>query len=135
MQSLRISSHGDASVVPKNRTLDIHFKNIKTGTITVMKNGEKLAVKKKYGDHARVEIDFQPFAEYEITVEMPDVSAQEQRADRAFEILLRAEGINAIKNDLYLKLKKVNTVEEYVQAVDSETRLSAGVRGRLKENL
>jgi hypothetical protein len=122
-------------VLPQNRVFDIQFKNIKSGEITVKKNGETLEIKKKYGDCARVELAFEPYAEYEICVQFQEKTEMEKRTERAFEVLLRTEGENMVKMALYLALQKAQTVEEYIQIVEKETRLSAGARGRLKENL
>ena len=75
---------------------------------------------------------FEPYAEYEIAVEFALLSKKEERVAQAFDVLLRAEGDNGVKAELFNRLKKVESVEEYINAVDS-TPLSLGVRGLLKE--
>ena len=94
VQSLRISSCGDREVVPQNRVMDICFKSVKNGKITVKKNGEIVLFKKKYGDCARVEIVFEPYAEYEIAVEFALLSKKEERVAQAFDVFEDILSIN-----------------------------------------
>lgn len=134
VQTLKINSHGDSLVIPKNRTLEVQFKCLEFGEICVTKNGKQINASEKYGDCVRIEIDFEPFKEYEITVKSTLLTQKETRDKRAYNVLVRAEGSNKEKFKVYEELLSTNTEQEYLRVVEN-ARLDCGVKERLKETL
>ena len=134
MRSLKITSRGADGVVPKTRTLKIVFKGAPKGTVTVKKNGEAFAFRKCYGDDVTLELAFEAFAEYEITVAVPLCSRLEIAKAQVLRELLLAEGNNVEKFELWEKVKEANSVEKIRQLIEN-TALTDGVKERVKETL
>ena len=134
VQKLTITSHGEESVIPKNRVLDIQFKSEEKGVVTVRENGINVPVNVKYGDFVRIELKFKPKVEYEIILKTTCHSEQEFRSRHAYKVLIRAEENNNLKSRLYFKLCGAKTHEEYEQIID-EAEISQSIKYRLKEIL
>ena len=133
-QTLKISSSGDKSIIPIKRMLDLKFKSIKNGKITVKEKGNVVKANKKYGDCVRLEINYNADVDYEITVESIRLTNKQRLDIHANDVLLRAEGDNDLKSRVYLDLLNAKTEEEYAKIVD-DSALSQGVKLKLKEIL
>ncbi|MBQ7368396.1 MAG: alpha-xylosidase [Clostridia bacterium] len=134
IRSLIITSRGADGVVPQTRTLKIVFKGAPKGNITVKKNGEAFAVRKCYGDNVTLELPFEAFAEYEITVVVPLCSRLEEEKAQVLRELMLAEGNNVEKFSLWKKIKEADD-EERIRYLIDVADLSDGVKERVKEAL
>lgn len=134
VQSLRIYSHGDAGFLPENRRLCVHFADISEGEICLYADGERMCAEEKVCDCACVEFAFEPGKEYRIEVKFRVRSSLEETIGRAHEVLLRTEGDNWKKFELWAKLKQAKDLEEYERIVDG-AEIGGAAKLRLKETL
>lgn len=135
MQSLQICTSGDTSVIPKERTLRVLFKDVDwEKEVTVYKNGEKLALTKCLIDCAAIRFAFEPSANYEVQVRFTKETPLETLQKRAKEVLLRAEYSNGRKQEIYKELCKTKSVTEFVCLITG-SELPEGEKQRLLETL
>lgn len=131
-QLLKIVASGDAGVIPENRRLTVKFKNIPEGEVRLFADGAELTVEEMYLDCAALTFDFDMSKAYEIAVSAPARSEAQKRSDHARAVLLRAQGKTIPKHNLFLKLSKTESLEEYV-AVAEEADISDAAKSRLVE--
>ncbi|MBQ8884972.1 MAG: alpha-xylosidase [Clostridia bacterium] len=134
LQTLRISSRGESSVVPEGRRIRVLFKDIPGGAVTVRKDGVEVPLKKLVLDCAAAEFAFEAGCEYTVEVEFSVAGELEELKARALEILLCAEGVNDEKGALRAKLFETDSVEAFLKTVEA-SGLNAGVKLRLKETV
>ena len=131
-QSLTISTQGEGSVCPKNRTIKVCFKSVREGKASLFVDGEETPCKTRLSDRLSVEFAFDPAKTYRVEVTYPAQTRLEKWFIRAQEILTETEGGNTQKFAVWQQLSSVQSEAEYIRFVDSAP-LELGVKQRLKE--
>lgn len=134
VQTLYISSQGDASVLPEKRTLRIRFENIPEGRLSLFADGKEMTCKERICECAAADIPFEAGREYRLEVRYALRSETEKLIERARNLLRSSEGKNAAKASAWQKISAAKTREEYRLAAES-AELSEGVKLRLTETL
>ena len=135
VQTLRVSSKGDSSVVPADRTIRVLFEDITPdATPVVQKNRKVLPIKKAIADCAAIEFAFEAGAEYCISVEYEDCTEWQKLLDHVLEILRSSEAEHENNKNLWNKLKDTKTAEEFASAVE-RSNASGAIKLRLKETV
>ena len=133
VQKLLISAKGDSSVIPKDRTLKISFRDIPEGKISLRQNGKEIGLDVHPSDSVYAEFPYDGKAEYLICVEFIPLSKLDEIKKRTLEVLLRAEEDNHLKLRTYEKIKSSENTDEFKNAID-ESQLSEYTKARLFEN-
>jgi len=131
IQKLTISSHGDKGVVPINRKIRIVFKNIYSGNVRLVIDGQEVKATKLYLDYVAIEIDFKPYSIYEVSAYFHQDRLNYLK-NRALKIISQASGNNKQKNADYLKIKCLGD-EGLYKGVVVESGLSKTIKLRLLE--
>lgn len=134
-QTVCVCATGKANVLPKNRTLKLSFRNIKTGKVQVRKNGKHCEAKTVLSDCLRVEFALEKGVEYEISVSFTTQSKLQKLLERAKEVLTQTEGDNVNKFwNGWKALEQAKTVEEYVNLMQY-IKVGKEAKERLLETL
>lgn len=133
-QILRIFTRGETDVIPQNRIMRILFKDIPDGELEMYENGRKLSLKKVLTDCVAAKFVFNPAATYEMKVRFAVKTELEKQKERALAVLLRACENNERKFELYQRLQKTQTLDEFVSVID-EANVAPIVKLLLKETL
>ena len=133
-QITEILANGDDGVIPKNRTLRIRFENVEQGKITLFADGKKKKANVLLGDCLTVEIPVKTGVRYRVETSFARKSDVEKQKARALKIITRAEWKNREKFNAWQAVAKVETMQEYLTAVDG-LDLPAITKKILKETL
>ncbi len=134
VQIFTISSEGEGSVIPADRTVEVHFRNIRSGEAVLFVNGERQAFERVRGGCVIVKFPFRAGAGYRIELTRRDGSELKELLRRAREVLTRAEGNNRVKVETWITLNSAENVEQYCEIID-RSALPECCKLRLKETL
>lgn len=134
MQILEISSEGEGSVIPAERTIEVHFRNIRGGNAVLFVNGERQTAELIRGGCVTVKFPFAAGAEYRIELTREERDGMKELLRRAREVLTRAEGSNDAKVRAWIALNAAENAEQYREIVDGSA-LPECCKLRLKETL
>ena len=132
VQTLKISSRGNAAAVPGSRHLLIRFADIPEGDVALFIDGEKQDAEPLLSDELAVEFAFEPGREYTLEAKFAPASAVQLLIRSAHRILTRAECNNERKEAVWQALRLSGSVAEYASAVRL-SMLPAEVKDRLLE--
>lgn len=133
-QSLIVFAHGDASVIPQNRTLKVCFKSVEDGRVRLFIDGQEMQAIKRLSDCVEVILPFDAAKTYRIEVSYPALTRLQYLQNRAKKVLTEAQGVNANKEYSFRVLAQVNTEEEFAQTIEA-LPLDMATKLRLKEVL
>ncbi len=131
-QSLTIFAEGEEGIIPKNRLLSVRFKNIPSGEVRLLVDGEEVPTKKWLTDCPALRFAMEKGKRYRVEVVFAGQSRLEKWKCRAERVLLLAEGENLIKYALYTALKRAASEEEFLAEIE-KSPLPLVVKQRLKE--
>ncbi len=131
-QTLTISMHGEESVIPKDRTYKIRFKDISDGEISVFAGNKKIKTESLLTYCAGVDFSINTCKEYRVEVSYKKQSQLDKLKAYARKTLICTEGNISNKENLWKKIAKVQSVEEYVNTVNSTENVSNTVKQCLK---
>lgn len=134
MQSLRIFTEGDKSVVPQSRSIKLRFKNVENGDVRLFINGEEMYCTKRLTDCVEVSFPFDAEKEYRVEVTYASKTRLGKWLARAQKVLTEAQGINPNKEYAYRVLLQADTEETYAQMIDA-LPVDMAAKLRLKEVL
>ena len=134
VQSLRISSAGEAAVVPENRLLIVRFKDVSDGKAALYIDGRETEIEDTIADCVTVKFPFEAGKEYRVEVKYPLKTRTETLIARAKNVLIASEGDNENKKIAWMQIQKAESVEEYVDAVE-KSKIEKAAKLRLKETL
>lgn len=134
VQSLRISSAGEAAVVPENRLLIVRFKDVSDGKAALYIDGRETEIEDTIADCVTVKFPFEAGKEYRVEVKYPLKTKTETLIARAKNVLIASEGDNENKKIAWMQIQKAESVEEYVDAVE-KSKIEKAAKLRLKETL
>ncbi len=119
-QTVKIEASGDSAVAPENRSLNLVFKNIKSGSVTVTANGKPLECIVDDNHCITVQIvDFSKDTCYEIVIDYSELSELEAQKEIVKYYLLRAEDNTFRKKDLNKKVSECEDVAKILPLVEA----------------
>ncbi len=134
-QTLLITMQGNATVIPENRMLNVRFKDIEDGEISVFADGKKVDTEECLTDCAAVDFAVDACKEYRVEVSYKSQSQLNKLKAYACKTLTCAKGNIVNKDAFWKELEKVESIEEYTKLVDRTDRVSNTVKQCLKEVL
>ena len=134
-QTLTISVEGDESVLPANRLFAIRFKDIPEGEITVYANGEKIDIDEYLTDCVALDLEIKEKTAYKVEVVYDSRTRLQKIIAHACQIILRAREETKPKDNFWIRLREVKSIEEYIAEVESATEISETTKLCLKEIL
>ena len=134
-QTLTVTAKGDSEIAPRQRSLQVRFKDIPDGKITLYVDGKKRETEEVLTDCAAVDLVFEAGKEYKIEVEYKARTRLERLLAYARRTLICAEGGTVEKAEFWKRLAKVQSIEEYEKLVDGADKISQTVKTCLKETL
>ena len=135
VQTLRMQFTGDSSVVPADRVLRVSFKDIPVGArVRVVADGVELPVKNLHLMHAAAEFTFNGAKEIVVTAEYESQTELSRLLAQAAKVLTMGEYSNRLKIELWVRLEKVKTVEQYAAEV-ATCGMAEVIKARLVETL
>ncbi len=131
-QSLTITVTGDTNILAQ-RTYRLAFKNILSGTVTVLKNGTPIDFEKDgAGDYLTVTLtDASADAEYTVTVTFPRDPVTD-RNNRVQYVMMRLEGKNSDKSKFFHNFRPLSD-EEAAEWIRTSDLFTATQKKRLLE--
>jgi len=135
VQTIRMQSTGDVSVVPADRIVRVSFKDIPAGArVRVYVDGVEVPVKNLHLMHAAAEFAFGGAKEIVVTATYEPQTPISRLLAQAAKTLTVGEYNNRLKIELWVQLEKVETVEEYVTVV-AISGMAEVIKARLTETL
>ena len=134
MQSLRIFTEGDKSVIPQSRSIKLRFKNVENGDVRLFINGEEMYCTQRLTDCVEVSFPFDAEKEYRVEVTYAAKTRLGKWLAHAQKVLTEAQGINPNKEYAYRVLLQADTEETYAQMIDA-LPVDMAAKLRLKEVL
>ncbi len=132
MQVLQITTRGEGSVAPKNRTVKVSFRNVTDGRVKLFVDGEEKKTKMRLAEFVEITFPFEAGKTYRVEVIYPAKTKMEKIIERAKKVLTVAQAGNYAKELAWKAIKASTTEEEYSDAVNKAT-LELCTKLRLKE--
>ncbi len=129
---LQITTRGEGSVVPQNRSIKVVFRNVTDGRVRLLVDGEEGKAEMRLSEFLEVSFPFEAGKTYRIEVLYPAKTKVEKLVERAKKILTQAQAGNYAKELAWRVIQASMTEEEYLEAVDNAT-LELCTKLRLKE--
>lgn len=133
-QILTIHAVGDAAVLPHGREMQVEFRTIPAGTMTVTEDGMPVAVDDAYRDCLIARFPFDSAKTYVVTAEYPTPTEIEKLIARAKVVLTSAEEKIPVKVAFFKALKTAENRSQYAQIIQ-ESALKPADKARLTEIL
>ena len=114
---MEIVTQGDFTVLPKNRTITVLFRNITEGNVTLLCNGTPLETNEQYENCVSVSFAFDSRKGYQLVVEYREQSELERLKECAKKILTVAEDKNEIKEQLYRQLRACKSKDQFCEII------------------
>lgn len=120
-QKVSVTTKGK-DISPKKREIEFLFKNVKNGSVELITGGKKSKTKSCNRDCLRFTIsNFKFGVEYLINVSTLPVSKIDYVKDRAKQVILTMQGENKIRNELYSKVEKIQTLEQFEKEINTSS--------------
>lgn len=117
---LALSTRGDRSVVPQERTVCLNFANVYDGTVCVTKDGLQTPFEIVAANTLVVKlIGYDPAARYEVTVVCKERTAEEKLFAKITRILQIYEADNAEKDVLLAQCRRQTTCADMLRLIAS----------------
>lgn len=134
-QILKISSRGEASVIPQERKLLVRFENIEEGELVFKADGKRVKTEHIYSDQVSVSFDFEAGKVYEISVTYKPLTKFEAWKKRAVKILSEANGENTANMQCDEYLQKTKSFEELLFSLSIWMPVPEATKKRLRETM
>lgn len=129
VQRLKITSVGDNSFLPNERTFKVNFVNIYDEAACVSVNG-KVAIANDVSENVCLDFVYENGKDYEVVITYKLASETEIYKKKALKILQETEGDYEQKDLLFFALENVNDIKGMESVIDA-----SGVRCEIKSKL